>query len=88
MSLWYSTSSYKQELSDVVTDVCGWWGGCEAVMVWLDEAEKTLSSHTPLASSMDIVGQQKRNIEVRTCTGILKGIHKLCRFSSINNGSP
>ena len=57
--------SYKQELSDVVSDVCGWWGGCEAVKVWLDGAEKTLSADTPLASSMDIVQQQKRSIEVR-----------------------
>ena len=48
----------------MVTDVCGWWGGCAAVKVWLEEAEKTLSAHTPLASSMDIVEQQKRNIEV------------------------
>lgn len=57
--------SYKQELSVVVTDVCGWWGGCEAVKLWVGEAEKTLSGHTPLASSMDIVEQQKRNVEVR-----------------------
>ena len=57
--------SYKQELSDVVSDVSGWWGGCEAVKVWMDGAEKTLSADTPLASSMDIVQQQKRNIEVK-----------------------
>ena len=64
--------SYKQELSDVVSDVCGWWGGCEAVKVWMDGAEKTLSTHTPLASSMDIVQQQKRNIEVcRNCYNII-----------------
>ena len=56
--------SYKQELSGVVSDVCGWWGGCEAVKVWMDEAENKLSADTPLASSMDIVQQQKRNIEV------------------------
>lgn len=42
----------------------GWWGGCEAVKVWLDDAEKTLSGHTPLASSVDILEQQKRSIEV------------------------
>ena len=32
--------------------------------VWLDDAEKTLSGHTPLASSVDILEQQKRSIEV------------------------
>lgn len=57
--------SYKQELSGVVTDVCGWWGGCEAVKLWLGEAEETLSGDTPLASSMDIVEQQKKKTEVR-----------------------
>ena len=35
--------------------------------LWLDEAEKTLSCHTPLASSVDIVEQQKRNTEVEEC---------------------
>ena len=49
----------------MVSDVSGWWGGCEAVKVWIDGAEKTLSADTPLASSMDIVQQQKRNIEVK-----------------------
>ena len=47
-----------------MSDVCGWWGGCDTVKVWMGEAEKTLSTHTPLASSMDIVQQQKRNTEV------------------------
>ena len=32
--------------------------------LWIDNAEKTLSGHTPLASSMDIVDRQKRDIEV------------------------
>ena len=59
--------SYKKELCEVVTDVSVWWGGCEAVKLWIDNAEKTLSGHTPLASSMDIVDRQKRDIEVLTC---------------------
>lgn len=58
------TYSYQQDLSDVVNNVCGWWGGCEAMKVWMDEAEKMLSAHTPLASSVDIVQEQKRSIEV------------------------
>ena len=49
----------------MVSDVSEWWGGCEAMKVWMDGAEKTLSADTPLASSMDIVQQQKRNIEVK-----------------------
>lgn len=64
--------SYKRELSEVVSDVCGWWGGCEAVKAWLDKAEQALSSHTPLASSMDIVQQQKRNVEVPTHTRVVR----------------
>lgn len=48
----------------MVTEVSVWWGGCEAVNLWLGEAEKTLSGHTPLASSMDIVNKQKMDIEV------------------------
>lgn len=65
MCVFLALCSYKVELSEVVKDVCGWWGGCDAVKLWLDEAEKTLSGHIPLASSVDIVEQQKRNIEVR-----------------------
>ena len=66
MNHFLSLHRYKQELSDVTSDLSGWWGGCEGVTQWMSDAEKTLSGNKPLASSVDIVKEQKTDIEVHT----------------------
>ena len=57
-------SSYKQELSEVVTDVCGWWGGCVGVKRWTGEVEGRLVDQRPLAGSVDIVEEQRNSVQV------------------------
>ena len=56
--------SYKQELSEVVTDVCGWWGGCVGVKRWTGEVEGRLVDQRPLAGSVDIVEEQRNSVQV------------------------
>ena len=56
--------SYKQELSEVVTDVCGWWGGCVGVKRWVGEVEGRLVDQRPLAGSVNIVEEQRNSVQV------------------------
>lgn len=58
-----SIESFQQELSGVVGDVCAWWGGCEGVRQWVEEAVSVLAEERPLASSVDLVDAQNRRLE-------------------------
>ena len=70
----YFVSSYKLELSEVVTDVCGWWGGCVGVKRWTGEVEGRLVDQRPLAGSVDIVEEQRNSVQVSTL-GVLQWVN-------------
>ena len=48
----------------MIRELSGWWSGCDGVCVWLGEVEETMVSHKPLASSMDIIDQQMKTLQV------------------------
>ena len=56
---------FESELVGVVGGVGEWWGPCEEMCQWLGEAEESLVAHKPLASSLDIIQQQKQSVQVR-----------------------
>ena len=56
--------SRQEELSSVMKDVGTWWSGCEEGYRWLEETEADMVTHKPLASSLDIIEQQKKNVQV------------------------
>ena len=55
---------FESELGGVVDGVGEWWGGCEEMCQWLGEAEESLIAHKPLASSLNIIQQQKNSVQV------------------------
>ena len=68
--------SHQQELSGMIERVDEWWSVCEEVCHWLSDTEKKLVTHKPLASSTDLIEQQKNSLQVHTCETILyKTIH-------------
>lgn len=44
--------------------MCGWWGGCEGLRQWAEEALRELADDKPLASNIDILENQKRKLQV------------------------
>ena len=59
-----SLCSRQQELSEVMKEVGVWWGGCDQTSTWLADTEGNLIVHKPLASSLDIIEQQKTSVQV------------------------
>lgn len=56
--------SRREELEKIVADVGGWWNRCEGLSQWLGETESDMTTHKPLASSLDIIEKQKNSVQV------------------------
>ena len=50
----------------MIEGVGQWWGGCEGTSHWLGDTESDMVTHKPLASSLTIIEQQKKSVQVRT----------------------
>ncbi len=57
--------SHRDELSNIVSTVDGWWEDLQNCHTWLGDTQEMLSQHKPLASSVPLLVQQEESVKVR-----------------------